>query len=470
MARALRLTTNRRALAFHWLVLAIATLGCSGVLAMGVAAARVPILARHLTNTDFARRVLVVHVDLGVVAWFCALPVALFHFYRIEADRTASASWSAAVAPWLSSLGALLLLVGLVPGLGTVYLVNYIPLVVHPLYLAGLALFLLGLGLSYLDRGLLRGSFGAPTLPAKDEASRALPRLMAQTLAASGHLVDLGATYVLLALFALGSGILRIPGDLEDAPRIEMLMWGPGHIFQFANVAFLMVAWLLLAAWGSGRRPDAGLGAVSTLLAIPLLPVLFLLVAGPSWEGSQAGFTWLMQWALFPALLLFLALVLAPHFRGTHDGGEASSRAVLWPLSASVALMLVGFVYGGLIGGSDLRIPGHYHASIGAVTLSYMALSLLLLQDHESGVIADPRMLRAMALLYGVGQFTFATGLMLAGSYGLGRKIFGVDQRVDQFWQAMGLRVMAVGGLLAFLGGAVWAWAAVRRLRAIASA
>lgn len=100
---------------------------------MGVAAARVPILARHLTNTDLARRVLVVHVGLGVVAWFSALPVALFHIHRLTAGQSPRASWAATLAPWLSSVGALLLLGGLLPDLGAVHPVNYVPLVVHPL-------------------------------------------------------------------------------------------------------------------------------------------------------------------------------------------------------------------------------------------------------------------------------------------------------------------------------------------------
>ncbi len=77
------------------------------------------------------------------------------------------------------------------------------------------------------------------------------------------------------------------------------------------------------------------------------------------WWFSRSGFVLLMQWTLFPAVLLFLFLVLGPHFRSREAGRQAPSRAALWPLAASVALMLVGFLYGALIRGSDLRIPGH---------------------------------------------------------------------------------------------------------------
>jgi hypothetical protein len=80
------------------------------------------------------------------------------------------------------------------------------------------------------------------------------PYAIAETLAATGGLVNLGALYVLLALAALGAGIVRLPDGLDDGSRFEILMWGPGHVLQRANVAFVLVAWALLAAWGSGRR------------------------------------------------------------------------------------------------------------------------------------------------------------------------------------------------------------------------
>ena len=460
------MTRDRRALALHWLALAVATLASSGALALGVVAARVPIVARHLTDTDLARRVLVVHVGLGVVAWFSALPVALFHFHRLTAGQSPRASRAAALAPWLSSAGALLLLFGLFPSLGAVHPVNYVPLVAHPLYATGLLLFFGGVALSYLDRGVLGASTRGPDSMAGVGPDTRFPHAVGATLAATGSLVNLGALYVLLALAALGAGIVLLPDGLDDGTRFEILMWGPGHVLQFANVAFVLVAWALLAAWGSGRQLGGRLRWVFLALAIPLLPILGLLARGPMWWFSRLGFMYLMQWALFPAVLLFLALLLAPHFRFREIGPEPPSRAALWPLSASVALMLVGFVYGALIRGSDLRVPGHYHACIGAVTLAYMALTLLL-PGVESGAADSSRALRLVAVLYGVGQFVFATGLVLAGSYGLGRKTYGVEQQIGHVGQLIGLWVMAAGGMLAFAGGAVWAVAALRRLRAL---
>jgi hypothetical protein len=59
----------------------------------------------------------------------------------------------------------------------------------------------------------------------------------------------------------------------------------------------------------------------------------------------------------------------------------------------------------------------------------------------------------------------FSTGLVLAGSYGLGRKTYGIEQHIGHAGQRIGLWVMATGGVLAFAGGAAWAAATMRQLR-----
>lgn len=475
------LSRDRARLARHWLALAVGALASSGVLAFGVVAARVPAVARHLTDTDLALRVLVVHVDLGVVAWFSALPVALFQLHLLAVADAPRAGRAAALAPWLASAGAALFLCGLLPGFGTVHPVNYVPLVAHPLYFVALALFFAGVALSYLDRGLLGRGAPAPAAAAAGAgpalaAGAPLPAPVAATLAGVAPLVRLGAVYVLLALVALGAALVALPRELEAGTRFEALMWGTGHVLQFANLAFATVAWSLLAAWGTGRplARRRTLAGVVLALALPLAPVLWLLTRLPLDWSYRSGFTLLMQWGLFPAALLFLALVLAPHLAARGSGTPAPSRAALWPLAASVGLMLVGFLYGALIRGSDLRIPGHYHAAIGAVTLAYMALALLVpgvearAADPAAARAARERVVRAVALLYGTGQLVFATGLVLAGSYGLGRKTYGVEQQVGNAGQSWGLAVMALGGALALAGGATWALAALRRLRALA--
>jgi cytochrome c oxidase subunit 1 len=456
------LTRDRHELARRWMLLAASALAASGLLAFGVVAARVPALARHLTDTEIARRVLVVHVDLGVVVWFAALPVALFNLAAAGAGR---AGRLAAVAPWLAATGAVALGSGLIPGWGRPHTVNYVPLVDQPLFVAGLLLFAAGVVASYLDRALLPLA-GSAVAPGGDDSGP-----VAATLCAHRGFLRLGAASTLLALAALAVAYVRLRGAGDVTAAYEQLLWGCGHVLQLATVAFVIVAWALLAAAGTGRPVEGGAAARVSLglLAVAGLSALALLAAHPAGSRYYSGYAQLMRWGLFPSLVVFLGFVIVPHL-GAHRNRqkEAVARA-LRPLAASAILMLAGLLYGALIRGSDLRIPGHYHATIGSVTLAYMALTLLLL-PRDGGRDRDPRRavfrdraLTRVAILYGTGQLSFSTGLMVAGAFGLGRKTYGVDQLVLGTGQKAGIALMAIGGALALAGGVTWAASLVVR-------
>lgn len=445
------LSGDRSELARRWVLLAASALAASGLLSLGVVAARIPALARHLTDTELARRVLVVHVDLGVVVWFAAIPVALFHLAAAGGPR--QAGLAAALAPWLSGAGAAALASGLVPGWGHPYTVNYVPLVDQPLFVGGLLLFAAGVVASYLDRELLPGR-GAER-PADVAATAPLER----TLRAHRAFLRVGAGCTLLALVVLAAAWLRIDRSSTVAATYEPLFWGTGHVLQLASVAFVVVAWALLAAVATGRelRPGAGARLSLALLGVAALAAAALAFLDPGDWRSRAGYAWLMRWGLFPALLASLAFAVLPHLRAGRSARAIAAARV--PLVASVVLMLAGLVYGALIRGSDLRVPGHYHATIGAVTLAYMALTLLLLPRRldAAGEARRDRALGRVAVLYGTGQLLFSTGLMIAGACGLGRKTYGVEQLVSGTGQRAGLACMALGGALALAAGLTWA-------------
>ncbi len=448
---------DRERLARRWLLLAAAALAASGLLAFGVVAARVPPFARYLTATELARRVLVVHVDLGVIVWFSALPVALFH---LAAAGRRPAGRFAAFAPWLAAAGALALGTGLLPGWGAPATINYVPFVGQPLFGAGLLLFAVAVAGSYLDRELLPRAAG-------EGGATAGRGPLAATLDSHRGLLRLGAASTLLALVVLGVAAVRLRGFAGVGGAAEQLFWGAGHVLQLATVAFVMVAWALLATAGTGRAVAGGRGLrlVQLLVAAAMVAVLLLLGAHPATPRYYQGYVLLMRWGLFPGLVVYLGGVAAPHLRGPRGGTAGEAPGALRPLVASALLMLAGLLFGALIRGSDLRIPGHYHATIGAVTLAYMALTLLLLPAAGGGEAFAARRDRALgrvALLYGAGQLSFSAGLMVAGGYGLGRKTYGVEQLVRGPGQQAGLLLVALGGVLALAGGIAWALSLVR--------
>jgi heme/copper-type cytochrome/quinol oxidase subunit 1 len=60
---------------------------------------------------------------------------------------------------------------------------------------------------------------------------------------------------------------------------------------------------------------------------------------------------------------------------------------------------------------------------------------------------------------YGVGQSLFATGMFVAGTFGMSRKTYGAQHQFENLGQTVGFLIMAVGGLIALAGGLFFAFA-----------
>jgi hypothetical protein len=111
-------------------------------------------------------------------------------------------------------------------------------------------------------------------------------------------------------------------------------------------------------------------------------------------------------------------------------------------------------------------VPAHYHASVGAVTVAFMAVTPRLLRALGSrlGTSRMRRFADVQPLVYGAGMALFAAGFALAGAHGMGRKAYGAEQAARTWAESAGLTVMGLGGFVAaaagivFLGVAAWAW------------
>jgi heme/copper-type cytochrome/quinol oxidase subunit 1 len=124
---------------------------------------------------------------------------------------------------------------------------------------------------------------------------------------------------------------------------------------------------------------------------------------------------------------------------------------------------------GALIRGSNTIVPGHYHASIGAVTAAFMAATWLLLEPLGLPLPAGARLRRLVAVqpaLFGGGQLIFAVGFALAGAHGTARKVYGAEQAARTLPQSAGLVVMGIGGLVAVAGGLLYLGLVLRAWRA----
>ena len=448
----------------HWLGLALGVLTLAGLFSLVVVIGRMPPFDRLVTDPLFFKRGLVVHVNLALVAWFYSFVAALLFFLP---GRSAP-SRLARHAVHISAFGvAMMLLAAGMPGSQPV-LSNYIPMIDHWLFGVGQILFAAGVLTSFVSRGLIsartaRGEFSEIPGSAR---------------------MGLRGTAVVLVLAALTFAItsLRITPGLPIDAHYELLFWGGGHVLQLCCSIAMISVWLILLESALGRSPisESAAAILFGAMIVPWLASPILALLGTWSPGYRDGFTFLMRWAIFPVLGLFMFAcfrLLFAEFRAGRIGLGSLADPRISGFLVSALLTLLGFGLGASIRGSNTVIPAHYHASIGGVTAAFMTITYLMLGAFGFS-IPTRRLRRAAAwqpVLYGVGQMVFASGFALAGIHGMSRKAYGAEQAGRGLGESIGLGVMGVGGLIAVVGGllflgvvaAIWRQGSERRIRTL---
>ncbi len=443
---------NRTTYGRLWILAGIVALLVSGGLAMVVTAGKNPLFEAWATrHIDLVRWCLVEHVNLANLIWFTALPAGLIQFAMSRAQPEVSRVGLGALPLAICGIAAML---ACHPGLGaTPVLSNYIPVLDHRLYLGGLATYLASVTWVHLAHV---SSFGSPASEAGGSDDRA--RLI--DVARFG--LWLGSVFFLAAMSALFFSWrgMALQADLAPDMYYDVLFWGGGHLMQHASACFLLAAWIMLMSWSSPSpaftRTDVF--PVFAWMGLPLLALPWLLVQRPATDLYRDVFTEMMRWGIAPPMAFFLGIAF-------------KKRAAWWPhapgfrraaLVFSILLIAVGVAFGVCIRGQNLRIPGHYHATIGAITIAFMTVAYLALGGEHAG--ARHRLVSAAIPLYGVGQLLFSSGLFVAGAFGLGRKTYGTELGVTQAGQAAALIGLSLGGMLALAGGICFAVAWIRLL------
>lgn len=420
----------RRPLASAWLALGVTALALAGIFALLLVAARAPGTGALFPTQDFFRVALIVHVDESVLIWFLAFGGVL---WVLAAPPVRSLSWLA-----VSVAAAGCLLVAASPFLGATdpLLNNYVPVLDHPLFITGLAVFALGVLLqiaAYLARAWTGLHWDNPV--------------------AVGTLTTAIAT--LVAGLTLAWTWARLSPGWEGKAYYEYLFWGPGHVLQFAYAQILVVAWICLVR-AQGRELPLGDRALSTLLVLGVVPLLVVplvyAIHAPDSAETRLAFTRLMQVGNgIAAVPVGLAVVytLLRHRGGSKDSESAPVRRAL---AASLTLFGAGGALSMLIAGSNTLVPAHYHGSIVGVTLALMGLTYHLLPRLGFGSPAG-RPARIQPWIYGGGQLLHIGGLALSGAMGIQRKTAGAAQGLDTLAAKLSMGVMGIGGLLAVIGG-----------------
>ncbi len=425
-----------------WLGLALATLVLAGVFALAVVVARMPPFDSYVTDPLFFKRCLVAHVNLALVTWFYSFFAALL-FLLPSRDAV---SPIARGSVYISGTGVAMLLLGAaLPG-SQPLLSNYIPTIDNRLFQIGQVTFFVGVLASLMDTRIFRSGGSGFELP---EAARSGLRAAAFAFA--------------LATLTFAIAYFNQTADLAPDVYYELLVWGGGHVLQLVCTLAMVTLWLILLTQVLGQAPVSQGAARGLFLALilpwTLAPVLAM---SGTWSSAyRSGFTQLMQWCIFPAVLVLLLLCTRSLLRAWRDGRLGAGSLLNYQLSAflvSATLTLLGFGLGAAIRGSNTMVPAHYHASVGAVTVAFMAGTFMLLDAF--GLPMNTNRLRRVAalqpFLYGAGMFVFSAGFGLAGVYGMGRKVYGAEQAARGLAETIGLGLMGIGGFISISGGLIF--------------
>ena len=439
--------------------LAIGSLLIAGCFSLLLMVGRMPVFSSWVSDPLFFKRCLVLHVDLALVVWFFSFAAALYSL--LPGDRSSHAAYRTGFA--LAVTGVLTMIGGtMIPRTAPV-LANYVPIIDNPVYVAGVTLFFGGLLLCFINERLFIRS---------REVSQQAPASVWEPFCVTSDVAMALKTTALAYLVAMTTLLVSwvaTPRALGSSAYYELVFWGGGHVLQVANVAAMIAVWLLLlssmlnSSVLSARTARVLLG----LLLAPHLAGPLLTLNGTTGATYRLGFTRLMQFGIAPVTVIILAICVRRLQQAWRSGllGKGDWRDPrLVGFAASAALTVTGFLMGSTIRNSNTVIPAHYHASIGAVTVAFMAFTYRLLKPLGFPMPGDrlTRLIPWQLCLFGFGQVIFAIGFALGGMAGLSRKAYATEQHIRSGAELIGLGIMGLGGLIAVVGGLLFLWLMVR--------
>lgn len=425
-------TVQARRLFRAWILFATILLSLSALFVIPAAVAG-GADAEVLASRTVAR-FLVGHIFFSLVLASTAFVVVLWILAGLWLEESRFPVLPTWIGFWLTVAGSLLAAVGTFGTWGEPVLTEFVPVVVEPAFLSGLALFMGGVTVT-------TGCFIYAVTRAE---------ITRMPLAPYGMLCT--AAMMVAAGLAGVATITRLFGDwfafqlAWRTPHVlfQAIFWGPAHLIQFAVIGAMVVSWVLLL-------PRPGLGAraefwariafvIQVVFTAATLTVLYAL--DPLALPKMTTLNILISDA--QALpVLFLAVLIVP----------AALRGGWGPGSPALLLSLLLFVVGIVIALVGVRqsdpawVPSHYQAMIpGTVLIAFMGVTtelIPLLGQHRSG-----RWLAAIQIYtYGGGILIVSLGMLWAALLGGERRGYFITM------PGGGPAVLLwIGGVAAFAG------------------
>jgi cytochrome c oxidase subunit 1 len=453
-------------------------------LMVGGVAALLVLLTRwqaiHLLDAVWFYRILTVHGMSMLIFFIIFFEMAILMFAgpillncRVPAPKVAWGGFGLMVA------GAILVEWTMWTGKADVLFTSYVPLKATPNFYLGVILFAVGALVTV-------GIFFASLVVAKRE----------KTYEGSVPLVTFGGiTAAIIAVITLLHGAaIYIPtwlwsmGLMNVDPQIYRLVWwGLGHSSQQINVAAMVSLWYLLATLTVGgvvlNQKISRTAFVLYILFISMASAHHLLVdpgMGAAWK------IWNTSYFMYMAVLASMihgftvpaGMELGMRLRGYTEGVFGWLRKAPWgdPGFSSMVFSVVvfGFVGGitgvtfgteqiNIIAHNTLRIPGHFHATVVSGTaMAFMGVTYYVIPLIFRKRIAFFKLARIQPYFFAIGMLIFSLSMTFAGSFGIPRRHWDISfsgAPFDvQYSPAVDvvMAVMAIGGLLGILGGAIY--------------
>ncbi len=431
--------------------LGVSALAVAGLYALVPVVARTPQLKGLGVMQHFFDVALVIHVDLSVLVWFCAM-IAMGAALLMETHRAAWPYWEKA---GLICVALATLLMAISPlGEWQAIKSNYIPVLHNGLFLSSLGL---------LMAGLLTALIPAVVTYLNPRHSRPASAISLGYTAA--------ALTVLIGLVGYWLGARAVAPGLELHDHYEQLFWAGGHIMQFAYTLMAMVAWLVLLEAVGGKLPHrrwALLMYVITVFAAVASLAAFIMYDFDSGQFTAHQTRMMNEWGGVGATLMGATVLvsLVKMARTPHTSPATDMRAYYRALIVSLWLFFAGGVLGLMIAGQNVTIPAHYHGMITGITQALMGLAYVMLPRFGYQPVTGMRMARAQPMIYGLGQTMHIGGLAYCGGYGILRKTAGGFENLAPDIK-IALGIFGLGGLLAIIGGVMFVVVMLRARRVV---
>jgi len=436
--------------------------------------------AVHLLDQVWYYRVLTGHGISMLIFYIIFFEMAVLYFAsgpllnsRIAAPRLGWFNFG------LMTLGAVMVEWMIWTGKADVLLSSYVPLRADPLYYLGIIFFAVG-------ALLVCAQFFATLVIAKRE----------RTYEGSMPLVTFGATTaaIIAVITLLHGAATYIPtflwsiGLINMDPQVyRMLWWALGHSSQQINVAAMVSLWYLLGGLTVGavvlNEKISRTAFVLYILFISMASAHHLLVDpgfSPAWKVVNTSY--FMYMAVLASLLhgftVPAGVEVGQRLRGATQGLFGWVKRAPWgdPGFSSMVFSLVvfGFVGGitgvtigteqiNIVAHNTLRVPGHFHATVvSGTTMAFMGATYYLIPLIFQKKVAFWRLAQVQPYLFAGGMLMFSVFMSLAGGFGAPRRHWDITFSNAPFTESfhpavdMLLGGMAVGGLLAGVGGGIY--------------